>query len=193
MRCMNALLLLRPLLPSRACWLPLSLDTQWKSALPQAFPPLQPLTGLPLASHFPSTLALNSHSGLQYTDKLFPPKRTHYLQGRKQGMMSLWRKCLPRTEDPRWKEWEHTLPPPPPPPPFVPVDLTWPKRSQEIKYLCPGPYPGQLSFSHITLLLSYPILLSPENCIWGKSYIWFQDIQQNIQQCLQRLCIPISL
>lgn len=124
-----------------------------------SFPPLQPLTGLPLASHFLSTLALNSHSGLQYTDKLFPPKRTHYLQGKKQGMMSLWRKCLPRTEDPRWKEWEHTLPPPPP---FVPVDLTWPKRSQEIKYLCPGPYPGQPSFSHITLPYYFPI---PSGCL----------------------------
>lgn len=98
-----------------------------------SFPLLQPPTALPLASQFLPTLASNFHSRLLYTDKLFPPKRTHYLQGRKQGMISLWRKSLPRTEDPRWKEWEHMLLLPP----FVPGDLMLPKTSQEIKTSLP--------------------------------------------------------
>lgn len=164
-------------------------------------PSLQPLTALPLASHSLPTLALNSHSRPQYTEKLFPPKRTHYLQGRKRNDEPV-EKISPKNRGSRTRRVRaHT-----PPPSFVPVDLMLPKRFQGIKYLCPGPHPGQ------TFLLPYyptafPFLLPPaqhvksvllyhtkqDNCIWGKSYIWFQDIQRNIQQCLQRLSIPISL
>lgn len=72
-------------------------------------PPQQPLTALPLVSHFLPTLALNSHGRLQYTNKFFPPKRTHSLQGRKQGMMSLWRKMSPKNRGSRMKRMrEHT-------------------------------------------------------------------------------------
>lgn len=122
-------------------------------------PPLQPLTALPLVPHFLPTLALNSHSRLQYTNKLFPPKRTHSLQGRKQGMMSLWRKCLPRTEDPGWKEWENTLLPQPP---FVPVDLMVTQRSQGINCLCPGPHPHQ-PFLLLYYPMNFPSHLAPSS------------------------------
>lgn len=121
--------------------------------LPQALcPPLQPQITLTLASHFLLTLALNFPSRLQYPDELFPP-RGHYLQGRKQGSISPWRKSLLGTQGPRWKHWGHSLPHPP----FVPVDFMLPKKSQEIK---PHPWVSatQPSLpSLIFLLPSHPV------------------------------------
>lgn len=72
-----------------------------------------------------------------------------------------------------------------------------PKRSREIKYLCPRPHPwvpATLCTFTTLILPSCPAPSSPthqvrspqlyhsqqENYIWGKSYAWFQDIQQSL-------------